>query len=200
MSHESDEGEDGDPSNVIYFPGATPNVEQLTPGLGELQARRESLITATRTFVKDQVGLWRQIPFLALEADLRMDAPHQSHTAYSMGHWHFDNGKEPGDEDYNGDTCVDLETGELLTNMPPQYIGVGKRHFYRELGFQPTPDSEVLRLLELPEQLLAENIIEMLRRAGQNPIVDTLDEAKVAELKERVRRRDSITPLFTRKK
>ena len=186
-------------SPVIFLPGVTPDLEPPSPGLEQLLTGKEALVAATRRYIKDQVGLWRQIPLLALEADLRVGALHQTQAAYTTGYWYFGNGKDPGDKDYDGDTCVDLETGDLLINMPPQYIGIGKRHFYRELGLQPAPDSEVFRLLEVPDQLSAASIIEALQKVAQNPLVDTFDERGIAEYKEKQREHYCITPVYARK-
>ncbi len=186
-------------SPVIFLPGVTLDLEPPSSGLKELLAGKEALITATRKYVKDQAGLWRQIPLLALEADFRVGALHQTQVAYTTGYWYFSNGKDPGDKDYKGDTCVDLETGDLLTNMLPQYIGIGKKHYYRELGLQPAPDSEVFRLLEVPQQLSAASIIEALRKISQNPLVDTFDARGITEYKKKQRESYGITPVYARK-
>ena len=126
-----------------------------------------------------QKDLWRQIPYLALEADLRACARKDFQRAYSRGLWKVRNTDL---SDYVN-TYVNLETGELVNN-----------------NFRLLKNEEVLSLVFYLDDLNAEELVNRLKKEAKEGYPGYQKPEEVENHREIIRKRYGITKIYSRKK
>ena len=148
--------------------GETP--EHPNPAIAELLEARDIIVGAVRKTSRDQVDLWRQVPWLALQADGRTGYLDKYSYAYYYGFWDLDVTSSTdllGISDVSGIT-VDLETGELM-RARSVYEPRAPEHLYRleESNPEAASEREVLALLHRPELLDAQEVVRHLKEQAK---------------------------------
>lgn len=195
------------PSGALLIPDSMPSTlpadptpadppEHPNPAIAELLAVRDEFVAAARRASKAQVDLWRQIPWLALQADGRTGHLDQYADAFYSGYWVFNQGPNTSwsGASVNTGVCVDLETGELMGSYSALDSDWGNK--------PPVPASAegILRILAVPEQLDAESIVERLKKKAEQPTGSYYNEEEKRQWRERIVAEQGLTPMFSRRK
>lgn len=138
--------------------------EQLNPGLVELIKLRDELVGSVREFSRSQVGLWRQVPEVALRAYGRAGSFEKYKEAYKNGYWILDRAPNGLSHSVRTGVVVDLETGELFDEASTYNFQDDEREPI------PAEASGILKALAVPEQLDAQIVLEELRENAKKPI------------------------------
>ena len=144
-----------------------------------LKNTAEDLPDKIREYSQNQKELWRQVPYLALEADLRGSPRQDCQRAYSRGLWEVRNTDL---SDYVN-TYVNLETGELVNE-----------------NFRPLKNEEVLSLVFYFDSLNAQKLINRLEKEAKEGYPGYQKPEEVGKERERIRKLYGITKIYTRKK
>lgn len=170
--------------------------EHPNPAIAELIEVRDEYVAAARRVSRAQVDLWRQIPWLALQADGRTGHLDDYASAFYSGYWRLSQGPNTSWSGAGVDTgvCVDLETGELVDSYSALNPDWGDK--------PPVPAHAdgVLKVLAVPEQLDAESIVEYLKEMGKQPTGKYYSEEEKREWREGIIAEQGLTPMFSRRK
>ncbi len=160
--------------------------EHPNPAIAELLAARDELVAAARRASRAQVDLWRQVPWLALQADGRSGYLDKYSYAYFYGYWELERG-----------CCgvsVDLETGELMSSYTAIDEWTGDEHV------NPASDGSILCLLSNPKLLDAAAVLEKLREKAKEPTFEHYNEDEIRQWREEIIAKRRLTPLYSRGK
>jgi hypothetical protein len=126
-----------------------------------IETEKRALIRTVHEYVESQKKLWRQVPWLALQADGRDGWSNHYANAYCNGLWIVG---ESSNGYYN--SFIDCATGKL----------VGYK-------FKPLPDCFVLDLVTELDDLNAQTIVESLKEEAkkERPSYYSVEEWKDAE-------------------
>lgn len=154
----------------------------------EITSARDLLVAGIRAYCKSQVGLWQQVPLLALMADGRDGGMGFYERAYRDGLWAIDGCA------HLTAVFVDCDSGDLVR---VQQIQMNRYYL------SPAWDDRVLGLANKMGSLDAEHVIAALKKKIDNPLPSWISQADALERerdREERRKRYSVTPIYTRRK
>lgn len=150
-----------------------------TVDIPRLEAIREEAAEIVREFSRSQAEEWRKIPALALEADGRTGHSDQYSRAYRSGLWALRSGVRDGWYEL----FVDCATGDL--------VNAGE-------NLDPAPDHAVLRVLQRPEELDAQAIVERLEAEARKEHGSYYDADEKIAWREKTREETGVTSPYVR--
>ena len=139
---------------------------------------RKDLVEMIREHSRSQKELWRQVPYLALEADGRDGYSDNYSRAYHTGYWAIDAGVVRG----HYTVYVDLENGDLVDPYSPD---------------EPAWDGDVLRLANSVKELNAKKILKELKEEAQEPTHAAIEHPP-KRWRKRLRKELGLKKLYTR--
>ncbi|MCL6096394.1 MAG: hypothetical protein M1444_01775 [Patescibacteria group bacterium] len=165
------------------------------PAIQELIDKRDEYVNTARKVSRIQVELWRQIPWLALQADGRSGYYAKFTAAYEQGYWVLDEGEFSSiGTPSNTGVCVDLETGELVDTYTATNEDWGNN------PVQPASDEGILKVLAVPEQLDAATLLAWLKSDAKRPTSKSYDARKQEDWRKRKIDELKLTPIYSRGK
>jgi hypothetical protein len=144
--------------------------------MSSIKIARDSLVAALRKFSTDQVELWKQIPWLALQAEGISGYSDEGVSRYAAGYLRL-----LSQGGYYR-VFIDLDSGEICSSMRPINLA---------------NDYDVLQLNE--KHLNAQGYIDELIEYAKRPMWRGYDEKKVKAWREKQIRQYNLSPRYVRR-
>lgn len=147
-----------------------------------IEEQSRALVADIRAYAREQVALWRRLPYLALEADGRNGFSDNYSRAYRQGVWAVESSVKSG----SYTVYVDLATGELIDPFA----------FHANGTISPVGDAAVLALAVSLSELDARDIVEQLKQRSKEPVASYYEPAVQKRWREDTRRECKLTPIY----
>jgi hypothetical protein len=155
------------------------------------------LLSLINQYSESQKELWREIPYLALEADGRDGFSDNYRRAYKSGFWALDS------SNLNGycTVYVDLATGKLVdAYFASDSFRVVGYNIPKESQIKPANEENIILLAFNMEELDAREIIASLKKERKISYVSYKDAEEQEAWRERTRKELGLKRKYSRKK